>query len=201
MMFINIIKKILNFLIMIFKEIKIYGPPRCGTNYLEFLIRNNIKCIYKNEYSNNNIFKFNMALKHCFPVDINDVCCNILILKDINNFMNSFMKWRNYNENKSYSIYENYLEKYSKFYKENKNKSVIIFFNDLLKNENEFLYYLSVRFKLKINDKIIKTDKIMTRDGGITTTNKIFNGIPLDIKKYHISNVNYNYLINNGWKK
>jgi hypothetical protein len=185
---------------MNFKEIKIYGPPRCGTNYIEFLIRNNVKCIYENKYSENNMFNCNMALKHCFPINI-DFVCNILILKNINDFINSFMNWKNHNEKDSFSVYENYLEKYSNFYKENKDDSVIIFFNDLLENEKEFLNYLSNKFGFKLNNEFIKTNKIMNRDGGKTTTNEIFDGILLNIKKHFITNNNYNYLIGNKWKK
>lgn len=50
------------------KRVVVYGLPRSGTNYLEYLVRNNINCIYETKYIGGGDYrKGKVAVKHGPP--------------------------------------------------------------------------------------------------------------------------------------
>lgn len=72
--------------------IEIFGLPRSGTNYLQFMVRQNFACHYENKYDFNTYLRKKTALKHCKPVN-NGSTLFLLILKNEQNFINSYKKW------------------------------------------------------------------------------------------------------------
>jgi len=166
------------------KRVTIYGLPRTGTNYLEFLMRNNIECLYENRYLDKNesytVTHTDIALKHCRPKkEYSDY--HIFILKKFKNFLPSFLNRDIRGENDPYDVYNKAINDYLTFFMDNIDESIIVYHEDLLENESEFLWYTSTKFGLPIKHSyydIITTDKRLNTSGGNGTLSEKYGGIP-----------------------
>ena len=72
------------------KRVQVYGLPRSGTNYVEYLIRNNIDCECTNRYvEKSSYFNYSskVTLKHTKPHK-SYADYHIIILKESGNFVN-----------------------------------------------------------------------------------------------------------------
>ena len=101
------------------KRVAIYGLPRTGTNYLEFLIRNNVECLYENRYLGKSesytVSHKDIALKHCKPEkEYSDY--HIFILKKFKNFLPSFLNRDIRKENNIYDVYNKAINDYCDFF-------------------------------------------------------------------------------------
>lgn len=165
------------------KSIQVYGLPRSGTNYLEYLIRNNIDCNYTNEYKENSPyfeFRTKVALKHTKP-DESYADYHVIILKKSGNFINSYVNWKKCNRNEAIETYKKAINDYLKFYKDNINSCIIIFHEDLINNENIFIEKLKDKFNLKQKtNEIICTEKRMNKSGGKGVINQEYKFINHD---------------------
>lgn len=159
--------------------ITIYGLPRTGTNYLEFLVRNNLDIEYENKLVNkentylpNYRLSDKVSIKHSNPNLFNNDKV-IIIIKEFPNFKNSFKKWHGkttpkLTDNEIKEMYEISLNDYLKYYDNNKKNMIIIFFEDLLNNETIIIKKIGEKFNIKTNEKIIKTNKKMEANAGKT---------------------------------
>ena len=165
-------------------KIQIYGLPRTGTNYVEFLIKNNLDNNYKSMHSkvqkpknveDSYIKTSFIATKHCKPnIELGENF--IIVLKESGNFISSFKKWRRFSENEIIDIYLRGIADYIKFFNKFESKVIIVFHEDILGNEEKFIDLVSKKFNIdKLSNEIITTDLIMNRSGGCGTTDKKYN--------------------------
>lgn len=144
---------------------RVYGLPRSGTNFLEYLIRNNTDLEYKNEFGISPYFGKYSAIKHCKPKD-DDKDLYILIFKNKNNFTISYNKWRKTPKDKILKMYDIAMNDYVEFYKNNKNKTVIIAYEQLIGNEIKLLNHLSTEYGVGLTKDIDIPKKRMDKSGG-----------------------------------
>jgi hypothetical protein len=152
-------------------NVRIYGLPRSGTNFLEFLINKNTDCRYETEYRDRSEYtnKYS-AIKHCKPLeDGKDLY--IFIIKNKENFIKSYKKWDNKPKEYIEALYNTGLNDYIEFVKEYPNKSVIIPYEKLLYNEYAYMKKLSIEFGFRLNDDFKIPKKRMNRNGGKSATN------------------------------
>lgn len=202
------------------KRITVYGIPRSGTNYLEFLVLNNLTCIYENRYVSGGVLHdklvetkkedhryikhIHIPVKHARPrKEYSDY--SILIIKEPKNYVTSFLKWNDDPNIDVYRLYNKMLNDYYNFHLDNIEKSIIVFHEDLIGNESQFIWYTSEKFGLIVKHPyydIVTTDKIMTRGGGTGYINKKYGGIPnnKDIDTSKIDDIYENVQLV-SWKK
>lgn len=162
------------------KKLIIYGLPRTGTNYLEYLVLNNLKCEYKTIFrKKSKYFEYDegskVSLKHTKPKIIKDCNCYILVLKNREQFLISAKKWRWYDSETLNEVYNNMLADYKRFYLNNKEKCLIIFHENLINNEEKFIKTISDKFNIEMNEKFVKTDMRMNKDGGKTVSEEVYS--------------------------
>lgn len=155
-------------------KVRVYGLPRTGTNFLEYLIRHNTNCEYVNEYGANTYLKERTAIKHCAPQD-DGKDLYIIIVKNKDNFTQSFRKWCKNKVKDIDALYENASDDYIKFYEANKDKTIILSYEQLLGNEVKFMEHLRDNYNVKINEKIDIPVKRMNRSGGKGVTSENFD--------------------------
>lgn len=128
------------------KKIMVYGLRRSGTNYVEFLIRNNIDCEYENKYEDSQASKL-VAIKHTPPsLDYGD--CFIIIIKTSGNFVRSWAKKGYCPPDKIIGFYKDAIHNYIEFYLNNKDKVAIVFHEDLIGREALFIRAICKKFDL-----------------------------------------------------
>lgn len=168
---------------MVKSDIQIWGLPRTGTNYLEYLIINNVNCTYINSHKKlSDYFKYNskVALKHTKPSNTHSKY-HIILLKTSGNFIKSFTKWKKCSVNEAIITYKKAICDYIKFYNENKDQCVIVFHEDLINNEKLFISKIIHKFNLRQRSKdIISIDKRMDKSGGEGYTNKKYEFVNHD---------------------
>lgn len=153
---------------MIKNTIQIYGLPRSGTNYLEYLMLNNLKVSYERIFvvsQNRKEFNFEkkIALKHLIPKRKYSAYY-LIIYKSPKKWLNSFYNYNNkqllYNDPKiAATLYNNYMEAYLFFLKKYPNRTCLINHSLLLGNEKKFFIFLKKKFKIGWKQKHIITPK------------------------------------------
>ncbi len=191
---------------MIMNNIDIYGLPRTGTNYLEYLVRHNL-CYYERNFVpkwQTYIFDYHIsyyvAKKHSNPgLHTNN---NVLIiLKKYPNFLKSFKKWqgvgiRKRSEYEIFEMYKKAIADYLKYYEKNSESTIIVLFEKLLHNEKAVLQRISEKFNMSFDaDNIVTSDKIVSKES-LPTKKKFeffdngdieINGNYEKIKKLHLA--------------
>ena len=155
--------------------IDIYGLPRTGTNYLEYLVRYNL-CSYERNFVpkwQTYIFDYEISYyvskKHSNP-NLHDNNNVLIILKKYPNFLKSFHKWhgvgiRKRSEHEIFEMYKKAIADYLKYYEKNSENTIIILFEKLLHNEKQVLQRISEKFNILFNsDNIITSDNIISKE-------------------------------------
>lgn len=149
----------------------IYGLPRSGTNFLEYLVRNNIQCKYETKYVGGGKYrKGKMALKHSTP-DEKHGDYFIILLKTSGNFVKSYRKWSGSTEAHALFVYNDMIKEYLKFYLSNDDRTVIIFHEDLIGNEEKYIDRICWKFGLKRSTDEFVKPKVgikMDKSGGMS---------------------------------
>lgn len=151
-------------------RIIVYGAPRTGTNYIEFLVRNNVGCEYVVESKKlpNYIKEETAILKHCKPVA--DLGCKyILVLKYRKNFYESYTKWNKNLDISCESLYDEVLRDYLTFYRDHPNDCFIIFHEQFIGQEEAVFTKMCTKFGFSIKHPFVKTNMRMSKDSGLTT--------------------------------
>lgn len=181
-------------------EVRIYGLPRSGTNFLEYLIRNNTDCIYEYDYKKGDEYlgwSSEIAIKHCCPNDDDNLDIYLIIVKNKSSFIESYKKWDkyNYSHRDISNMYEKAIDDYIKFKQDYPSKVEIIPYEKLVGNEAKYLKILSYKFGFNINDKIDIPKKKMSRDGGISLTKKVFDRRKIINNKLDTNSKIYRHLL------
>ena len=183
------------------KNINVFGLPRSGTNFLEYMLRYYVECELPEINGNSKYIKRdNVAIKHCEPNnELSDI--QILIIKSWVNFLPSYIKWDKKSDIFIKQAYILAMDDYLKFYLNNQENCVIIFYEDLLNNEEEFLNYLSETFQINFIKKFKVPKKRMDRNSGKSTNTQDFNisGVILD-KKNTLNLINVDEILKYSWK-
>lgn len=150
------------------KVLQVWGLPRSGTNFVEYLFRYNTNAIINESFSSSPYIEIDpCALKHCKPQPGADI--NIFIYKGYQNWLNSFCKWTYCDPTKSRLIYINSTSDYLNFIRNNQN-SYSVRYEDLLGNEKDFLQYVCNENGLTLRKVIEKPNFKLSRDSGRTQT-------------------------------
>ena len=162
----------------------VYGLPRTGTNYLEYLIRYNTDCRQDCTVEHSEYVDFIegpvCSSKHCKP-RLNGADLYVIIIKSPEAFISSFSKyylqWEvEFKREKLLDIYSRALYDYIEFQHKNSLKVTIVLYEQLLGNEREFLERLRIKsnYNFTIEDKLNVPNKRMFHDGGHTMTEEDF---------------------------
>ena len=154
------------------KSVRIYGLPRSGTNFLEYLIRQNTDFEYENEYAWNDYLGEETAVKHCPPVS-HEKDVTILLFKQRGNFTKSFTNWNTAID--PHSLYDQMMIDYTTFIEAHRNSAVAVSFEKLLGSEPELMQALCVRFQVEVFEPLAIPVGYMDRDGGLSTIDQAFD--------------------------
>lgn len=150
--------------------------PRSGTNYLEYLVHNNLDINYdstrgsKNPYFDNRI----MSIKHDKPsLKFGDK--HIIIYKSHANFSKSFNKWNKNKKVKADDLANAFISSYVDFYNNNAENTIIIKYDDLIDNEEKYVEYLSKELGVKRLGKLVMTKNQTNNSGGLGVMKKKAN--------------------------
>ena len=170
-------------------KMMIYGLPRSGTNYLEYMVRNYVDVDYDNQYRKNPYMGISSSTKHCEPNLEDGGDYNILIYKSWPNYKESFNKWHNKKRvKKPKEMYDKAMSDYVKFYEANPDTTIIVRYEDALNNEQSLFEYIGTKFGLNVKDNLEAPKRRMNRSGGkgmvmkpfVDNTNKALDNSPID---------------------
>ena len=143
--------------------IQVWGLHRSGTNYVEYLIRNNIK---NNNYYRREAFNeftgYIDSLKHCYP-QLNVAKYHICIFKPLNEWLSSHNR---YNQKKLTNPVESYMEwekVFIDFSSQNANV-VLINYNNFI--GKELWWFREWKWDVEFNDVFSIPMKRMGRESG-----------------------------------
>ena len=168
-------------------NVRVYGLPRSGTNYLEYLIINNTDLIYKNRHHKeskytNKLYKKEIHIKHCEPKEDEDIDLFLIIVKDLPNFIRSYKKWDNKEVSVITDTYNIAISDYINFKKILPQKVVVLSYEILLGNELHFFQQMSDDFGFNLTAEFMVPIKRMWKNNGKTLMNE----------KFHIPNTTVN---------
>jgi hypothetical protein len=168
------------------KRLRVYGLPRSGTNFVEYLIRHNLDCDYRNEYANSKYMKGGrMAMKHGEPTRAEDVSGYVLVLKSWSRWKESFARWnkRSGIKMKPFQVFEVYstmIDDYANFYQ--KDDTVIAYYEDILTNEEEFMEHVGKTFGIPLITDFMIPENRLDRSGGQAMLTSMFDRTPIQLE-------------------
>tara|TARA_R110000803_G_scaffold50108_1_gene104103 strand:- start:721 stop:1191 length:471 start_codon:yes stop_codon:yes gene_type:complete len=143
--------------------IQVYGLHRSGTNYIEYLIRNNIKNNnYERKEAYNEFTGQLDSLKHCYP-DINAAKYHICIFKPLNQWLLSHEKYTPKKINNPVQTYVEWESIFKGFAYKNPNV-VLIDYNEFI--GKELYYFRSWGWDIEFNDVFKIPIKRMGKESG-----------------------------------
>ena len=165
------------------KVARVYGLPRSGTNYVEYLVRNYTQLRYENEFAENAYLGYRTAVKHCPPEPGADI--TILVFKQEKNFIDSFTRWDGETGEINPSwLWSRMIVDYCKFAQENRSSCLVVSWERCLGNEHKLIREVAWRTKAEtVQDDIQVPDKSFDRDGGVSVTEIPFQA-PSDLSVY-----------------
>ena len=156
--------------------IQVFGLPKSGTNFIEWMLINNFSNIkYKNIYVKENIISYptinnTYILKHSYP-NLKYSEFAIVVYKSFNDWCKSMKKA--YPESKpTKKTYNKYLNKSKEL---STDKVLIVDYLYAYQNYEELIFKISKMIKVKPNNKIIKPKNRLNRGGAsVKETNEKF---------------------------
>ena len=164
------------------KKLVVYGLPRSGTNYLEFLVRQNLQCIYdpgerECEYFDGTI----NAVKHCKP-DANDGDVFVFLVRNRWDFITSFNNYQHWpdeprvweREYDPQDLFYSFITDMTEFRNKMKELVFVAYHEDILENEYAVISAISKQFDIPMNKHFITTRYRMGERSGTVVTDQIF---------------------------
>jgi len=143
--------------------IQVWGLHRSGTNYIEYLIRNNIKNNnYEQRQAYNKFTGKTDSLKHCYP-DINVAKYHICIFKPLNQWLISHEKYQLKKIDNPVQTYIEWESVFKQFSNQNPNV-VLIDYNEFI--GKELWYFRQWRWDIEFNDVFKIPIKRMGKQSG-----------------------------------
>lgn len=150
---------------------RIYGLQRSGTNFLEYLINNNTELEYDSQQPGTISYSSAepkiCSLKHCKPVDDEEIDMYLIIVKNKENFKKSYDKWVGRGSVVTPERYDEAMVDYIEFKKSTLKPVIILSFENLLGNEENFLIHLEKEYGVDISILIDIPRRRTNNSGGL----------------------------------